>query len=191
MDPAFQDLVFQEIFDFERDTERRQRTCAGCAEDRGAYCCRNCLWSPVLCQPCMLLAHEAHPLHRIEVVSGDNVKGTTLKMMGLRIQLGHGCANYCPEPIPDSDFTILDMYGTHDVSINYCGCTGAPTRGEQLKAARLYPLPWNGQSYLNPHSAVTFEVARCHQDRISERLPRPRVGNKKRASGTAPRTTTS
>ncbi|KAJ6500301.1 hypothetical protein DFH09DRAFT_1336195 [Mycena vulgaris] len=191
MDPAFQDLVFQEILDFERDTERRQRTCAGCDEDHGAYCCRNCLWSPVLCQLCMLQAHEVHPLHRIEVVSGNTVKGTSLKMMGLRIQLGHGTAGFCPQPILDGDFSILDMYGSHDVSINYCGCDKAPTLGDQLKDARLYPLPWNRQSWLNPHSAVTFEVARCNQERAAERLPRPRLTKKRRTSGTGMRTTTS
>ncbi|KAJ6530882.1 hypothetical protein DFH09DRAFT_1326778 [Mycena vulgaris] len=189
MDPTYQDLIFQEILDFERDTERRQRPCEGCGESPGAYCCRNCLWSPVLCTQCIVQHHEGLPLHRIEVVDGGTAKETSLKLMGLRIQLGHGTAGFCPNPVLDDDFCIHDTQGAHDVNLTYCGCDLAPPRGQQLMDARFYPLPWGGRkTWTNPHCAVTFEVARCDQDRIAERIPRVRpkklVG--KGASGSRP-----
>ncbi|KAJ6532329.1 hypothetical protein DFH09DRAFT_1326117 [Mycena vulgaris] len=161
MDPAYQDLIFQEILDFEHDTQHRPRLCEGCGDS------------------------AAHPLHRIEVLGVNTLKGVTLKGLGLRIQLGHGTAAVCPDPIPDDDFTILDMHGGHEVSLNYCGCHLAPQRGQQLMEARLYPLPWQGQSWIHPHSAVTFEVARCYQERTAERLPRPPVPGVATAKGRA------
>lgn len=80
--------------------------------------------------------------------------GVTLKGIGLRIQLGHKPSDFCPAPILDNDFIVLDAYGLHEVAVNYCGCNAAPSRGRQLREARLYP---NGEAA--PHSVVSYNLA--------------------------------
>jgi hypothetical protein len=84
--------------------------------------------------------------------TGTNLAGMSLKTLGLRMQLGHSPGNLCPTPIPENRFMILDAHGIHEVSLDYCGCPDAPTRGNQLQAARLYP----GSGTTN---AVAYELA--------------------------------
>jgi hypothetical protein len=57
----------------------------------------------------------------------------------MAIELGHRYPDACPDCIIDHTFKILDPSGIHDVCIIYCGCTHAPGRGAQLRAAGLFP----------------------------------------------------
>ncbi|KZP08329.1 hypothetical protein FIBSPDRAFT_914302 [Athelia psychrophila] len=52
---------------------------------------------------------------------------TTLKALGLRIQLGHSVGEHCINPIPTAgdDFVIVDTNGIHQVALDYCGCASA------------------------------------------------------------------
>ncbi|KAJ7637790.1 hypothetical protein B0H17DRAFT_1217000 [Mycena rosella] len=102
------------------------------------------------------------------VVEGMALELTTLKELGLRIQLGHGFLNSCPDPVETDSFSIMDMAGIHDVSLDYCGCDTAASRGQQLKGARLYPVPWGGSSMINPDAAVTFELVRYYEEGLEE-----------------------
>ena len=47
---------------------------------------------------------------------------TSLKKLGLQIQLGHQFGGKClnPECCTNDDFIIIDMHGIHEVGIDFC-----------------------------------------------------------------------
>ncbi|KAJ7046195.1 hypothetical protein C8F04DRAFT_1248450 [Mycena alexandri] len=106
-----------------------------------------------LCAPCMIVTHERNPLHRIEWWDNKEFTKTGLQSIGMRIKLGHR-GQFCPTPVGDEHFRIIDSAGVHKVSVDFCGCPTACTRGEQLMASRLYP-----QRREPPRIAVAFQMA--------------------------------
>ncbi|KAJ7488630.1 hypothetical protein B0H11DRAFT_1664114, partial [Mycena galericulata] len=113
--------------------------CATCAHKNPTFRCLHCFAAEWLCKECMVEQHVNTPLHRIEMWTSSGLVGVTLKAAGLRIQLGHKLYDFCPAPVADNDFVIMDASGPHEVSLNYCGCAEAPSRGRQLRNARFYP----------------------------------------------------
>jgi len=87
--------------------------------------------------------------------NGTYFEGTTLKSLGLRIQLGHHPGDCCisPKPTSGDDFVIIDSHGIHEVGLDYCGCEGATASKTQLLRFSLYPV-----TSMNPKSAATFHV---------------------------------
>jgi hypothetical protein len=104
--------------------------------------------------------HVINPLHRVEVriFTGFYLstyaeaapqqewnrtffEPTTLKKIGLRIQLGHRAGDLCANPNPASgdDFVVVDTNGVHQVGLDYCNCEQAEEHGIQLLRARWYP----------------------------------------------------
>ncbi|KAJ2919067.1 hypothetical protein MD484_g1365, partial [Candolleomyces efflorescens] len=74
------------------------------------------------------------PFHRIELWNGSHFVKSSLKSLGIRIQLGH--------PAGES------------VGLDYCGCGRTSTgQVEQLLERRLYPA-----TVVNPKTAATFRV---------------------------------
>ncbi|KAJ7813609.1 hypothetical protein B0H14DRAFT_3477720 [Mycena olivaceomarginata] len=60
------------------------------------YHCKDCFTDALFCQPCVVMAHRDHPLHRVEVwLDGRFFEGVSLKLLGLHIQLGHGRNGTC------------------------------------------------------------------------------------------------
>ncbi|KAJ2935945.1 hypothetical protein H1R20_g1150, partial [Candolleomyces eurysporus] len=100
--------------------------------------------------------HQYLPLHRIECWNGAYFARSSLKSLGLRIQLGHPAGKRCPRPIKTwgDDFVIIDCDQIHSVGLDYCGC-GDSSKGqvEQLLERRLYPA-----TVVNPKTAATFRV---------------------------------
>ncbi|KAJ2971268.1 hypothetical protein NUW54_g12541 [Trametes sanguinea] len=83
---------------------------------------------------------------------------TTLKALGLTIQLGHRHDQQaCPNPIPArADFTVIDLNGRHPVSLAYCGCDNAANAGDyvqQLLRFDLYPA-----TDCEPNTAFTYAL---------------------------------
>ncbi|KAJ6535891.1 hypothetical protein B0H10DRAFT_1657134, partial [Mycena sp. CBHHK59/15] len=113
--------------------------CGHCSDLAPSYRCLHCFLPQFLCQNCMVKMDEQTPLHRIEIWSGTRLVGISLKILGLRMQLGHRVGDFCPVPIPDNSFIILNAHGIHEVSVDYCGCNDAPTKASQLRAARMLP----------------------------------------------------
>ncbi|KAJ7744329.1 hypothetical protein B0H16DRAFT_1322199 [Mycena metata] len=136
------------------------RLCPCCARAAADYRCRHCFGGgELLCAGCLLGAHAQLPFHQIKRWTGQMFERTTLKALGLRIQLGHwhGTTRTCPNPLPATgdDFVIVDLHGVHDVALDYCGCgtNGHPT--VQLLRAQLWPA-----TSTNPKTASTFAVLR-------------------------------
>lgn len=84
---------------------------------------------------------------------------TTLKALGLRIQLGHWdpadprCG--APDAAAGEAFVIVDSDAVHEVALDFCGCGPGGAKPRQLLRAGLYPATGG-----NPRTAGTFAVIR-------------------------------
>ncbi|KAJ7805227.1 hypothetical protein B0H14DRAFT_3485279 [Mycena olivaceomarginata] len=74
---------------------RNQTKCANCPRTSGhdlVYRCKDCFTDALFCQECLVSSHRDNPLHRVEAWTESSFfQAVTLKLLGLRIQLGHGC----------------------------------------------------------------------------------------------------
>ena len=84
---------------------------------------------------------------------------STLKRIGLRIQLGHTYEERCvyPQRAFADDFVIIDLHGVHDVALDYCGCERAEVKHVQLLRSRLFPA-----TSVDPKTACTFRLLEFH-----------------------------
>ncbi|KAF9467072.1 hypothetical protein BDZ94DRAFT_1329986 [Collybia nuda] len=132
--------------------------CPCCAFERvnghPEYECLDCWGRELRCRKCTIAMHIIHPLHRIRRWNGEYFERSTLKALGVRMQLGHppgvSCAN--PQPCFNDDFIIIDEWGIHSVGLDYCQCgIQNQTRFVQLLRHRLYPA-----TTTNPKTAATF-----------------------------------
>ncbi|KAG1841044.1 hypothetical protein DFJ58DRAFT_634837, partial [Suillus subalutaceus] len=132
-----------------------RETCQGRSEcmSEPAYCCRDCFGTELYCQACIINRHRENPLHRIEFWNGCFFEDTTLKCLGLRVQLGHPIGERCfnHSRAYDDDFVILDTNGIHELALDFCSCESVLTHIKQLLQARWYPA-----TSANPKSAATF-----------------------------------
>lgn len=81
---------------------------------------------------------------------------TSLKALGLRIQLGHPTGQCCINPTrvaADDNFVVIDCNGIHEIELDFCGCETAQTRVKQLLRTRLFPATTR-----DPRTAATFNV---------------------------------
>ncbi|KAK6966556.1 CxC2 domain-containing protein [Favolaschia claudopus] len=137
------------------------RLCIICFTTPAVYRCRDCFTDDLYCQNCIVYAHADSPLHRIQKWNDFFFERTTLKALGLRIQLGHGkrigSDKQCVNPLPafDDDFVIVDTYAIHEVNLDFCGCETAQAYDIQLLRARWYP-----STSTKPRSSATFAVLR-------------------------------
>ncbi|KAI3605284.1 hypothetical protein WG66_013037 [Moniliophthora roreri] len=134
-------------------------TCSGCVSEQAVYRCQDCIGLPLLCKQCLLEKHTDMPLHRIQEWKDDFFHQTSLRELGLEIQIGHrrlpGDRRECPfrEGTRGSEgFLVLGWNGIHIVNLFFCGCEGAPE-----KHLQLLDIGWWPASYKNPQSAATFE----------------------------------
>src|SRR5262245_66231191 len=80
---------------------------------------------------------------------------TTLKALGLHVQLGHSPGQSCLLPVPcaGDNFIVLDIDCVHNISVDFCGCKIAQKQSIQLLRAQLYP-----STVKYPHAASTFRL---------------------------------
>ncbi|KAF6754795.1 hypothetical protein DFP72DRAFT_812516, partial [Ephemerocybe angulata] len=120
--------------------------------------CRSCFGDDLVCKECIVRAHVRMPSHihaLCKVWSGSKFDTTTLKQLGLRIQLGHPSGERCysPKLAHNDDFVVLSTTGIHEVALSFCGCERALPHSIQLLRHRLYP-----GTPSDPRSAVTFSA---------------------------------
>ncbi|EDR06772.1 uncharacterized protein LACBIDRAFT_299636 [Laccaria bicolor S238N-H82] len=129
--------------------------CMGCNEETGLFKCKDCSSGCHLrCQACVVKAHSETPLHRIEKWTGGFFDKTSLKELGLRVQLGHG-GGICPcSPHGPPNFMVFDTSGVHVVNIDYCDCPkdNVPDRKTQLLRQGWFPA-----TFSRPNTAFTFD----------------------------------
>ncbi|KAG1737727.1 hypothetical protein EDB19DRAFT_1895738 [Suillus lakei] len=119
------------------------------------YQCKDCFTTELYCKHCTVEKHRENPLHRIEYWNDGYFSHTTLKILGLRIQLGHACRECCYNPSTafHDDFVVLDINGVHEVALDFCACQLAQSHAVQLLHTRWYP-----STTIAPKSAATFHL---------------------------------
>jgi hypothetical protein len=87
---------------------------------------------------------------------------TTLRSLGLQIQLNHRRGEECISPVAPgrSRFVIIDVHAVHKVNLLFCGCAKQPAGGAcaQLLRAHLFPAT---STY--PKTAATFNCLERYQ----------------------------
>ncbi|KAJ6530884.1 hypothetical protein DFH09DRAFT_1250330 [Mycena vulgaris] len=154
-------LYLDELIQLEgRGEYQDDAACIVCGVAAGIYRCQHCFTDDLYCKECIVQAHCDSPLHRVEVWEGGLFRRTTLKKLGLRIQLGHGKLGkgrrgrcVLPSEAVDDDFVVVDTYAIHEVAVDFCNCSMAQPHDIQLLRAHWYPA--TGKS---PRTAATFRV---------------------------------
>ncbi|KAK7032459.1 hypothetical protein VNI00_013017 [Paramarasmius palmivorus] len=143
-----------------RGDARTQEICVDCAsqqarakgkdkrtldsDGKAEYRCRECFGGDMICQRCCLRRHRLNPFHWIERWNGESFERTSLKEMGLVIQLNHN-GGECDKPLPcHSRFRVLHVNGIHEVNLRFCDCPKKAMNGKlpqyiQLLRRQLYP----------------------------------------------------
>ncbi|KAJ7936119.1 hypothetical protein B0H13DRAFT_2226828 [Mycena leptocephala] len=130
--------------------------CPGCkvASEKPRYRCAECAGGSLFCQGCCVRQHAENPLHIIHEWNGSFFVRTSLKHLGLRVQMGHPPGELCAAPQPgSSDFIVLHDNSIHEVAVDFCGCDrgGAGAPYIQLLRAGWYPA-----TAARPKTAATF-----------------------------------
>ncbi|KAF8449520.1 hypothetical protein L210DRAFT_3641113 [Boletus edulis BED1] len=131
------------------------QTCTICNSRPARYRCHNCLTLDLYCKECLLSSHASQPLHNVKEWQGSYWAQTSLKEVGLVIQLGHPSGMPCvlPKTHYGDDFVIIDGNGIHSVALRLCGCETTETSPQQLLCFRLFPASMD-----KPRTTATFSV---------------------------------
>ncbi|KAJ3525770.1 hypothetical protein NMY22_g10437 [Coprinellus aureogranulatus] len=68
---------------------RYSTACSSSGSDVSMYRCLGCVNGGLLCSGCMRESHKIHPFHRIQRWNGEFFERSSLKDIGVRVQLGH------------------------------------------------------------------------------------------------------
>lgn len=86
--------------------------------------------------------------------NGTHFERSSLKSVGLRVQLGHPPGQEClvPSRAFNDDFVVIDTDMVHEIGLDFCGCGHTSNdQVEQLLERRLFPA-----TITNPKTAATF-----------------------------------
>ncbi|KAJ7210362.1 hypothetical protein GGX14DRAFT_565567 [Mycena pura] len=159
---ALRDQYLANLFRREgcQTTRTNGDVCRDCrnAHASAIFRCRNCFGDALLCRDCMVARHADNPLHRIEMWNDNFFESTSLKTLGMRIQLGtHPLGQACPMPHPlHKNFVVLHTNGIHEVDVDACNCEHRLEAGrpeEQLLRAGWFPATDD-----KPRTCATLEV---------------------------------
>ncbi|TFK70509.1 hypothetical protein BDN72DRAFT_766352, partial [Pluteus cervinus] len=135
-----------------------QELCLQCHSAKAVYRCQDCFVTSLFCSECIVSRHTENPLHWIEKGwTGTHFSRTSLKILGLRIQVGHTGPGPCSNrKVAFNDaFIILHTNGLHEVGLDYCKCAFSAPYPIQLLRYRLYPATLG-----NPQTAASFTLLR-------------------------------
>ncbi|KIL60543.1 hypothetical protein M378DRAFT_83626, partial [Amanita muscaria Koide BX008] len=135
-------------------------SCHGCQMDSATYRCMDCLRNDLYCKACIVTSHNTAPFHKIQEWTGHCFSRTSLRALGMQIQLNHPYGQQCYNPIRsyNDDFTVIDLNGIHTVAVDYCNCHLTLPRAVQLLRFCLYPA-----TVIDPKTAATFQVLEFFQ----------------------------
>lgn len=146
--------------------------CSRCGAIEAMIRCTECHSLPVFCETCAVDVHTLNPLHRIEVshpVLGPRsllmnlqkwVDGywskSSLRALGMTVQLGHPAHDKCLNPTTSSLLILLHVNGFHVVNVQYCNCKYSPL--DSLKRCQLFRAGWYPATHERPESAFTLAM---------------------------------
>ena len=101
--------------------------------------------------------------HSLQRWNGTYFEKTTLRNVGLTIQLNHA-SEPCPLPVRGpADFVIFDSTGIHRISLNFCGCRKS-NRENITRRIQLLRNCWFPATSEQPKTVFTFSVLKIfHQ----------------------------
>src|SRR5882762_2725004 len=80
---------------------------------------------------------------------------SSLKDLGLRVQLGHAPGRFCPTKEPGhKNFAVIDANGIHSVAVDFCRCASI------LHRAQLLRIGWWPATPLEPQTCASMSVLR-------------------------------
>ncbi|KAG2144545.1 hypothetical protein DEU56DRAFT_883917 [Suillus clintonianus] len=134
---------------------KADHSCHACGDLDTSYRCEDCFSVDLFCRLCMIKFHQNVPLHRVKQWQDRYFHATTLKHLGLRIQLGDHTGQSCrnPKPAQEDNFVVIDVHGIHEVVLDFCSCANAPSHYRQLLCGRFFP-----STSTDPRTAATFAV---------------------------------
>ena len=92
------------------------------------------------------------------ICNGTYFSQVSLKQLGLIIRLGHIRAEEtCSVKTSVDSFTVLDLYGIHDVAIEFCHCS------DILPHIQLLRFGWYPATVERPQSAATLVALKFFQ----------------------------
>ncbi|KAG1727954.1 uncharacterized protein EDB91DRAFT_1239465 [Suillus paluster] len=112
------------------------------------------------CGDCTVYDHLRCPTHRIKEWTGSFFIATSLKKLGLRIQLGHTTGESCilPHKSFNDNFVLIDTNGIHEMVVDFCGCETSQTHTKQLLC-----MGWFPSTTVDPRTAATFQLLHCYK----------------------------
>ncbi|KIM37573.1 hypothetical protein M413DRAFT_56267, partial [Hebeloma cylindrosporum] len=150
------DLFLEELISLDGRGCWPSEMCIHCMIVPGVFQCRDCSGREMVCGGCIVDTHKRLYLHRIQEWNGVYFETSSLKKLGLRVQLGHRFGERCfnSERCTNDDFVIIDIHGIHEVGIDFCGCGKSDQRHTvQLLRANLFPA-----TVKQPKTAATTRV---------------------------------
>ncbi|KAG2353833.1 hypothetical protein BDR07DRAFT_1454358 [Suillus spraguei] len=134
---------------------KADHSCHACGDLDTSFRCEDCFSVDLFCRLCMIKSHQNLPLHRVKQWQDRYFHPTTLKHLGLHIQLGDHAGQSCrnPKPAREDDFVVIDVHGIHEVGLDFCSCANAPSHYRQLLRGRFFP-----STTTDPRTAATFAV---------------------------------
>ncbi|KAG2338570.1 hypothetical protein BDR05DRAFT_978103 [Suillus weaverae] len=98
-------------------------TCAGCGTAPTLFRCEICDDIQLYCHNCTVTNHLRLPTYHINEWTRVYFKRTSLKNLGLHIQLGHPVGQHCilPHQAFNDDFILIDTDGTvYEIGLDFC-----------------------------------------------------------------------
>ncbi|KAJ7106180.1 hypothetical protein C8R44DRAFT_886072 [Mycena epipterygia] len=115
----------------------------------------DCFGDDLLCATCCVDRHAENPLHRIERWDGQFFRKSSLKEIGLCVQLGHSVHERCLEArAVNTEFIVLHTNGIHDVAVDICDCKNVHLTG--VPEVQMLHAGWFPATVDNPKTCTTF-----------------------------------
>ncbi|KAG1844729.1 hypothetical protein C8R48DRAFT_617802 [Suillus tomentosus] len=130
-------------------------TCCKCASAPALFRCDDCCDMQLYCGDCTVCNHLRSPTHHIKEWTGSFFMATSLKKLGLRIQLGHAIGESCilPHKSFNDNFLLIDTNGIHEMAVDFCACETSQTHTKQLLR-----MGWFPSTTVDPRTAATFRL---------------------------------
>ncbi|KAK6974082.1 CxC2 domain-containing protein [Favolaschia claudopus] len=139
------------------------RVCDGLPEWRCVD--QACAGEAMYCRGCIVAIHARLPTHFVERWNGTHFerKRNWLKILNLRVQLGHPPGVICPFRQPAAvDFVLYDLSGVHEVNVDFCGCRQDEAEPDERRV-QLMRAGWWPATTAVPNTCATFSVVKQFQ----------------------------
>ncbi|KAI0702117.1 hypothetical protein C8Q76DRAFT_632973, partial [Earliella scabrosa] len=96
--------------------------CVLCQKHPAEYRCEECSGRLIVCKECLVAQHTRLPCHRVQYFNGAFFECSSLRELGVVIQLGHGglpCANSAKNT---RRLVVVTCTGIHEVEARFCEC---------------------------------------------------------------------